>query len=216
METTNEGSLGEGPTNGGSTGGPLEPELVRLTVAVVLGDWDGLRELRAEEGLRPGPRWREAILQTHLFIGFPRVVEAFAVLETVGGLGTPGPHEVLGDPDRPERGRALFDRIYGTRADRVRGLLERAHPDFAAWIEGHAYGRVLTRPGLEASERELLAVAALTATGQDRQLASHARGAVACGASPEAVARVVDQIRGRVDPEVWDRARRVVERFAAE
>ncbi|MEO0650867.1 MAG: carboxymuconolactone decarboxylase family protein [Planctomycetota bacterium] len=203
-------------TDEGADAEPIEPELVRLTVAVVLGAWNDLRALRGEEGVRPGLRWREAVLQTHLFAGFPRVVEAFAVLESVGGLGAPGPEEVRSDADRPEHGRALFDRIYGTRADRVRDLLEGAHPDFAAWIEGHAYGRVLTRPGLEASERELLAVAALTATGQDRQLASHARGAVACGARPEAVAAVVDQIRPWIDPSVWERARRVVERFAAE
>ncbi|MHC4261807.1 MAG: carboxymuconolactone decarboxylase family protein [Planctomycetota bacterium] len=201
-----------GPENAG--GEKVEGPLVRLTAAIVLGRWDALRALREAPDVRPDRRWREAVLQCHLFAGFPRVVEAYVVLEESGGLGEPSVDELAAEPDRPERGRVLFDRIYGERADRVRALLERAHPDFARWIEGHAYGRVLTRPGLSAAERELLAVAALAATGQDRQLASHARGAVACGAAPGAVAGVIDELADWVDTETLERARRVVERFS--
>jgi 4-carboxymuconolactone decarboxylase len=207
------GAEGDGPP-AAVTG--VEAELVRLTVATVLGRWDELRALRSDPGVRPGRRWREALLQTHLFAGFPRVVEAFAVLEPLGGAGQPDPDEVLAEADQPARGRALFDAIYGDRADRVRAVLERAHPDFARWIEGHAYGRTLCRPGLEPAERELLAVAALTATGQDRQLASHARGAVALGATPEAVVDAVEVAAESLDPELADRARRVVSRFVAD
>lgn len=192
----------------------VEIELLELTVYACLGDWTKLAELRRREGVRPDRRWREALLQTHLFAGFPRIVEAFGVLEASGGLGSPTPDEDLGEPDRPERGRELFDRIYGSRADRVRGQLEGFHPDFARWIEGHAYGRVLTRPGLPAAVRELLAVAALAALGQDRQLASHARGAVACGARPEEVHAALTAIGPHIDADDLDRARRVVARFA--
>ena len=192
----------------------VEEELIELTVFAVLGRWDDLAALRRRPHVRPDRRWREALLQTHLFAGFPRIVEAFGVLGAAGGLGQPDPEEELGEPDLPERGRQLFDRIYGPRADRVRGELAGHHADFAAWVEGHAYGRVLTRPGLPADQRELLAVAALTALGQDRQLASHARGAVACGASPSAVHAVVDAVAPHVPPADLERARKVVARFA--
>ncbi|QDU68903.1 Carboxymuconolactone decarboxylase family protein [Planctomycetes bacterium Pla86] len=192
----------------------MERELIELTVFAVLGRWDDLAALRGRPGVRPDRRWREALLQTHLFAGFPRIVEAFGVLGRAGGLGQPDPDETLAEPDLPERGRALFDRIYGSRADRVRAELQGHHADFAAWVEGHAYGRVLTRPGLPAAQRELLAVAALTALGQDRQLASHARGAVACGADPEEVHGVVEAVAPHVDPHDLERARKVVARFA--
>jgi alkylhydroperoxidase/carboxymuconolactone decarboxylase family protein YurZ len=192
-----------------------EPELIELTVLTVLGEYEALAALRRREGVRPDRRWREALLQTHLFAGFPRVVEAYGVLEEAGGLGLPGPDEHLAEPDRPDRGRELFALVYGSRAERVREGLRQGHPDFAAWIEGHAYGRVLTRPGLPAAERELLAVAALAALGQDRQLASHARGAVACGATPAQVQAVVDVAARFLPTEIAQRARRVVERFAA-
>ena len=187
--------------------------LARLSVAVVLGNWEELRAIRATG--EPDRAWREAVLQAHLFCGFPRVVEAFGVLQAVGGLGTPAPDEVLAEPDRPERGAELFDAIYAERADDVRAMLASGHPDFAAWIAGHAYGRVLTRPGLDARVRELLSVACLTALGQERQLASHVRGALRVGASRAEVFDVLAAVAELVRPERLADARRVAERFAA-
>ena len=189
--------------------------LLRLTTAIVLGDWDALAAIRREAPAgEPDRAWRETVLQAHLFAGFPRVVEAFGVLGAHGGLGEPEPDEVRGEPDLPERGAELFERIYGNHADRVRRFLRGSHPDFADWIAGHAYGRVLTRPGLAPDRRELLAVAALAATGQDRQLASHARGALHCGATVEQVRGAIEAARDLIAPDRAARALRVLERFA--
>ena len=169
---------------------------------------------RAAPRGEPDRAWREAVLQAHVFAGFPRVVEAYGVLDTLGGLGVHDKDEMLDEAENPARGRELFERIYGEHAARVRGFLARSHADFAAWIEGHAYGRVLTRPGLAVDRRELLAVAALAALGQDRQLASHARGAVRCGASPADLREALDEVRDLVTSERYERALRVIERFA--
>jgi alkylhydroperoxidase/carboxymuconolactone decarboxylase family protein YurZ len=190
--------------------------LLHLMTTIVLGQWDELAELRrAAPAGEPDRAWRETVLQAHLFAGFPRVVEAFGVLGAAGGLGRPEPDELRAEPDLPDRGAELFERIYGDHADRVRRFLHEGHPDFAAWIAGHAYGRVLTRPGLAADRRELLAVAALAATGQDRQLASHARGALRCGATVPEVRGVIEAIAPLIPPQHKDRALRVLERFAS-
>lgn len=195
--------------------GERDARLVRLFVAVVLGDWDALRaDRRAAPAGEPDRGWREAVLQAHVFAGFPRVVEAYGVLASVGGLGELSSDESLAEPDRPERGRALFERIYDKDAPRVRAMLESGHPDFARWIEGHAYGRILSRPGLEPAQRELLAVAALAALGQDRQMASHARGALRCGASAAQVAAAVEAVADRIRSDRLERARQVVTHFA--
>ena len=189
--------------------------LLRLSTAVVLGHWQALGALRDEApGGEPDRGWREAVLQAHLFAGFPRVVEALSVLGAHGGLGEPAADEVRAEPDLPQRGTELFDRIYGDHADRVRRFLSAAHPDFADWVAGHAYGRVLTRPGLPADRRELLAVAALAATDQDRQLASHARGSLRCGATVEEVRGAVESVRDLIGDARAGRALRVLERFA--
>jgi alkylhydroperoxidase/carboxymuconolactone decarboxylase family protein YurZ len=189
--------------------------LLRLMTTVVLGEWGALAELRraAPDG-EPDRAWRETVLQAHLFAGFPRVVEAFGVLGAAGGLGAPEPDEVRGELDLPGRGAELFERIYGDHAERVRRFLREGHPDFADWIAGHAYGRVLTRPGLAPDRRELLAVAALAATGQERQLASHARGALRCGATLDEVRAAVELLHEWVESERVARALRVLERFA--
>lgn len=187
--------------------------LVRLSATIVAGDWDAVRALRAAapEG-EPDRAWREVVLQSHLFAGFPRVVEAFEVLDEAGGLGTWEAGEDESDWS-PARGDELFERIYGSGTDAVRERLASFHPNYAAMIREHAYTRVLTRPGLDAATRELCAVAALIVLGTDRQLASHARGAVRCGASAEDVLAVAQVVREGVEPEAWERSRAVLERF---
>jgi 4-carboxymuconolactone decarboxylase len=96
----------------------------------------------------------------------------------------------------------------------VRTLLHDAHPDFARWILGHAYGRVLTRPGLSAAQRELLAVVALAALGQERQLASHLRGAVRCGATPADLSATLESVRTIIGPTRCDAALALAARYA--
>lgn len=192
--------------------------LVRLFTACVLGRWSDVRAEYANAASdEPDRRWREAVLQVHVFAGFPRLVEAFEVLAEIGGLGAPDADEFGGDEasDGPlMRGTRLFDRIYADKRDAVRARLEQHHADFAHWILEHAYGRVLARPGLAADRRELLAVGALAALGQERQLASHARGAVRCGATKQDVHDTLESIADFVDTERLERARTVVQTFA--
>lgn len=194
---------------------PLDESLARLSTAIVLGDWAEVTRVRnsAPPG-EPNRAWREAVLQVHLFAGVPRQVEAFEILEKAGGLGAPEPSELLHQPASVEAGFPLFERIYGRNASGVQRRLAGFHPDFADWVLGHAYGRVLSRPGLSADRRELLAVTALAATGQDRQLASHARGALACGATREEVQAALEAVRDLIPARHWERALAVIERFA--
>lgn len=191
--------------------------LLRLFTAAVLGRFDELAELRrnAPPG-EPDRRWREALLQVHVFAGIPRGVEAYAVLEAQGGLGSSeGESEHASESERLARGETFFRRIYEKDAPAVRGMLERQHPDFARWVLLHAYGSVLTRPGLEPRLRELLAVCALAALGQERQLASHVRGTLRCGGTRADLEQALDAIADLVQPERLEHARRVLEKFGA-
>ena len=193
---------------------PKDLRLIRLAVGICVGNWDVVRDLRraAPDG-EPDRAWREIVLQCHLFAGFPRVVEACEVLTMNGGLGQPTDDETIPHGDRFDAGRELFDRIYGAKAEAVRSVLQSYHPTLERWIEGHAYGRVLARPGLSADRRELAAVACLAALDQDRQLASHVRGAVHCGASNDEVIAAIDATKDLVSDETLRRAQRVADGF---
>lgn len=195
-----------------------ELRLLHLFSAAVLGRFDELARVRREAGAgEPDRSWREILLQVHVFAGFPRAVECYAVLEAEGGLGTPSADEFeRSDPGTDaRRGQALFERIYAQDSASVRGMLARAHPEHERWILEHAYGRVLARPGLEPRLRELAAVCALAALGQERQLASHVRGALRCGATREELESALLGLAGLVEPERIERAGRVLERFGA-
>jgi alkylhydroperoxidase/carboxymuconolactone decarboxylase family protein YurZ len=123
-------------------------------------------------------------LQLHLFDGFPTTIEA---LRLVAGLAPGGTPHAVADPDvgaGRQRGVKLFDRVYGHHGLAVRQALEQRAPVLVDWILEHGYGRVLSRPGLAASDREVLAVAILARKGWREQLRAHLRGAVACGADP--------------------------------
>jgi alkylhydroperoxidase/carboxymuconolactone decarboxylase family protein YurZ len=190
--------------------------LARLSTAIVLGEWEVVREVRASAPAgEPDREWREAVLQTHLFGGFPRLVEAYGHLADAGGLGEPtaDEHEAAGSVDR---GARLFDRIYGEGADPVRAMLAGHSKDYAAMIAEHAYGRVLSRPGLDAASRELIASCALAALGQERQLASHARGALRCGARFDALVDCLDAVRDLMVGDRHERALRIAERFRSD
>jgi alkylhydroperoxidase/carboxymuconolactone decarboxylase family protein YurZ len=75
---------------------------------------------------------------------------------------------------------------------------------------------VLARAGLAAGRRELCAVAALAALGQERQLAAHARGALRLGATAAEVLGVLLAIDDLLAPDTAARARAVVARFTRE
>lgn len=198
-------------------GAPIErDELVRLAVAVVLHDHAELvRFARAHGGEAVEDRGlRETLLQCHLFCGVPRTIAALDALREAGLTLSAAPPSERGIEDQRAEGAALFDEIYGGGADEVRRHVQALEATFARWVAEHAYGRVLARAGLDAPTRELIAVACLAATGHDRQLASHARGAVRCGASPEDVARVLEIIGPALRPDRLTRARDVIARFA--
>ena len=190
---------------------PIEfADFVRLTVAIVLHDEEALREFgRRFARFGHVPQLHEVALQSHLFCGFPRTLASLDVLRDAG--------LTFKDPgfDAPPQGAGaeLFDTIYGDGAERVRTHLDELSPDFAGWVAGHAYQTVLARPGLSPAERELLAVVALSATGHDRQLASHVRGAVRCGVPAAGVIHTIDMLDGLIMPERAKRAREIANSF---
>ncbi|MHC4821394.1 MAG: carboxymuconolactone decarboxylase family protein [Planctomycetota bacterium] len=144
---------------------------------------------------------RETILQTYLFAGFPRAVNALQAMDEGLGPRAPDAEEKAprGEKRRRhfrERGERLFRRVYGPDTDRVLEAIGARHGEFRDWILEDAYGKVLGRRGLSAAERECLAVALLATLDLPHQQKPHVRGALRCGATAEEVGLALDAVEG--------------------
>ena len=147
------------------------------------------REFRAALAAGTTPaRLDEALLQLILFAGFARAINAFRVLRELVP-GSPAPRST---PDAVRRrGEALCRRIYGPVYERMISRMRSYHPDLAAWILKDGYGKVLSRPGLSARERELLVLPVLAALNVPLQLRSHVAGAARVGATKREIGDVL-------------------------
>jgi alkylhydroperoxidase/carboxymuconolactone decarboxylase family protein YurZ len=167
-----------------------------------------VREIRRALASRiPPADLREGLLQTYLFAGFPRAINALTFLdrEAPGPAGIPRERRQDSTTWR-RRGERLCRKIYGPDFAPMMRNMVRAHPDLADWILVEGYGKTLARPFLTARERELLVVPTLVALGAWRQLPSHLKGALRCGATVREILDVLAAQRGAISRKALARA----------
>jgi 4-carboxymuconolactone decarboxylase len=189
--------------------------LVRLSGAVASGRGPALSE-SLEEAYEHGipEEVEEALVQSHLFVGFPAALGALARWREVSRR--PPPEARADDPGtRAERGAAVCRRVYGDQYEPLRRNISGLHPDLDRWMVEDGYGKVLARPGLSLQDRELCVAAMLAVQGARAQLHSHLRGALRTGASPEAVQAALEAVAFLMDGETesmtwhtWEGVRR--------
>jgi 4-carboxymuconolactone decarboxylase len=146
----------------------------------------------------PAGEVEEALLQAHLFVGFPDVLAALAAWRRISGTPAP-PDGGEGADDWRVRGESVCATVYGSNYLRLRENVRALHPDLERWMIEGGYGRVIGRPGLSLRARELCNVALLGAWGAPRQLHSHLRGALHAGAAPAEVDAAVAAACGVLD-----------------
>ncbi|HUP01983.1 MAG TPA: carboxymuconolactone decarboxylase family protein [Gemmatimonadota bacterium] len=179
--------------------------IVGLGAAVANGDRERLLSaFDRAEGVIPADHLEEYLLQTYLFAGFPRAINAFFAWQGWTARTATRREPLPSEPDRPAEWRARGERlcrlVYGESYDALQRRLVRLHPALADWTLVEGYGKVLARPGPDPARRELAAVGALIALGAERQLAAHMKGALNAGVEMEVLAGAV----GRVAAD-WDR-----------
>ncbi len=97
--------------------------------------------------------------------------------------------------NRGEIGRREFGRATAGKGPVATGRVREASPVLAAGVEEFIFADVFSRSGLGARERELLTVAVLAAIGgADNQLGVHIPAALECGADPEELIQLCEQI----------------------
>ena len=190
---------------GGSVQALAAPTAALVTLSAAIAGAVG-REVTREAvkalaaGATPAALY-EATLQSYLFVGFPRAIEAlFAVRPVLERAGwTPEPAEPPDAARWRRDGDALCRRVYGRNFEKLLATMRGLSPDLAEWMILQGYGMTLSRPALAAVDREMAVVAILTVTRMWRQLRSHAIGAVHVGGTRagvrEAIARCAPYAR---------------------
>lgn len=203
------------PSNSGLDAGTRV--LVQLSAAIAAGDEATVRTwfLQAARDVPP-PHVEELVLQSYLFCGFPRALNAAREWRRLSGRPAPASDEaedVSRGEEWRERGEQTCAAVYDGMYEKLRLNVRDLHPALDAWMVVDGYGKVLSRPGLDLARRELCIVAACAAMAQDRQLHSHLRGALNVGVDPAVLGEVLDAIAGLVGAERTRSARLLLARI---
>lgn len=179
--------------------------LVQLSAAIAASDESTVRDWLGKAARDVPPvHVEELVLQSYLFCGFPRALNAAREWRRVSQRLAPDSDEAedvgLADEWRA-RGEQTCALVYGAMYDRLRLNVRDLHPALDTWMVVDGYGKVLGRPGLDLQRRELCIVSACAAMGQDRQLHSHLRGALNVGVEPDALRATLEAIAGLIGAE---------------
>ncbi len=193
----------------------LDPQtlaLVRVATATATGDEAKLRErmIAARAAAVPAGWVEELLLQGFLNVGYPLTLVAFAVWREVAG-----PVEDAGEPiahpeweQWTERGVKACAEVYGRTYHKLLVNLRALHPAIEPLVVVDAYGKILSRPGLDTKRRELCTLAAIAMLRADRQLHAHLRGALNTGSTRDEVDTVLAVVEPDLDParalRVWE------------
>lgn len=185
--------------------------LVRLSGAIAGGSEPQLRAAIARCATIGHPKWvEETILQSYLFAGFPRALNAMREWRKASGRKAPARDDGAEHEDRVGQWRAegeeMCARVYGEMYEKLRVNIAELHPALDAWMVIEGYGMVLSRPGLDIVRRELCIVAVCAVAKQDRQLQSHLHGALNVGATQGQIAGAFAALDGLVEPDYLSRA----------
>lgn len=200
--------------------------LVRQSARITAGSEEDVRAGFAEcNSANVSQRWQEElVLQSYLFAGFPRALNAArewrrsqagvpdgvasrAGERKSGPSSADAPHESYADVfDWRERGEVTCETVYGAFYEKLRGNIRGLHEQLDEWMIVEGYGKVLSRAGLDLGRRELCIIAACAAAGQDRQLHSHLHGALNAGVPAEQVKATLAALEGVVPHETLARA----------
>jgi 4-carboxymuconolactone decarboxylase len=183
-------------------------QLILLAAAIAGGSEGEVRNAFAQAlAARVPEEWtEELVLQSYLFCGFPRALNAAREWRrqsprtpaSAASQLDSATAEHADDVDQVSewrvRGEATCAAVYDGMYEKLRFNVRDLHPLLDEWMIIEGYGKVLGRPALDLPRRELCIVAACAATGQDRQLHSHLHGALNVGVDPGTLREALDAL----------------------
>ena len=202
MDSPTVDSMTTAPLRQATLGALDEPtrRLVRLAAVIAVGSEQEVRAALTAALEVDSKVWiEELILQSYLFCGLPRSLNAMREWRRLTGEPAAVHVDVRTPDDWRRRGEATCRLVYGEMYERLRVNIRGLHPELDEWMIVEGYGKVLSRPGLDLARRELCIVAACAATKQDRQLHSHLHGALNVGVPAQTLHEAIESLAGVVD-----------------
>lgn len=184
--------------------GELDMKTREMLTVVSLTTQQTLPQLKAHinaalnVGVKP-LELREAIYQCAPFIGFPKTLNALAVLNEVfkeRGIKTPlQTGAQVKENERFTKGSAIQKPLYGDEIkDSLKGLPDNMGEETARLLTEVCFGDFYTRAGLDTKTRELLVIGVLTTTGDSKTLKSHILGNVMAGNTEAEITAAIIQV----------------------
>lgn len=202
---------------------PLEAglrHLVRIAGAIAGSPEGQVRAVMSEAMESVDPvAVEEIILQSYLFAGFPRALNAARAWRAVSERLAPevDQESLVANLDMwRDTGERTCAIVYGDSYEKLRENVRQLHPALDEWMIIDGYGKVLSRPGVDLRTRELCVVAACAVAGQQRQLHSHLRGALNSGASAGELALVLDALSDLIARDDLSRYRQLLQKVVGE
>ncbi len=187
--------------------------LVRLAAVIATADEPAMRVALVAAAATVPAQWvEELILQSYLFAGFPRTLNAMREWRRASGRKAPADDpgaRIERAPTWAADGEETCAKVYGPFYERLRPNIAALHPALDAWMIVDGYGKVLSRPGLDLVRRELCVIAVCAVGRQDRQLHSHLHGALHVGAAPQLVEDALEALADMMTPADHEHALRL-------
>jgi len=177
-----------------------ERAIAMYSAAVALSD-DESMTAAIKAGSRFGLQdndFYEIVLQSYLFLGFPRMLSAAENLSRAYRVSHDGPlNERISAEESMrwfEEGTRLCRTIYADKFESLMNKVAAIGPEIFRWMIIEGYGKVLSRPAMDIVSREISIIAFLMMEDRVKQLQSHIMGAINVGATPELINSVISDI----------------------
>jgi 4-carboxymuconolactone decarboxylase len=193
--------------------------LVRIAGAIAGSPEGQMRALMSEAVDEVDPvAVEEIILQSYLFAGFPRALNAARAWRAVSGRPAPAEDEHATVDDLEQwraQGEETCRIVYGDMYEKLRENIRELHPALDEWMIIDGYGKVLSRPNVDLRTRELCVVAACATSGQQRQLHSHLHGALNAGSNGAEIGAVLDALNDLISRDDLARYKQLLAKVVA-
>lgn len=179
---------------------PVQRSAALYAASITLADSEGQRSCLLRLGQLHVPRDQlyEVVLQSYLFLGFPRMLKAAEVFHRIMDKGVPARKldelQVEDMYDWLHRGDLLCRSIYAEKFDPLKRKVSQMAPEVFQWMILEGYGKVLARPMLDIVSREMAILSCLMIEQHVPQLRAHVNGALNVGAPVDLIETVIDDL----------------------